>query len=139
MLTSDRGSGTIVGAGILMIFAVLVITGLSVLAVLPVKHQVQRAADAAALATADVAAGRLPGQPCEIAAELARLAAATLLSCTISDEHGWGQHGVAHDTTGRLEFAEDRAAQPRPDVRVTLSTTVGGLTIIAKSRAGPPR
>lgn len=48
-------------------------------------HRADAAADAAALAAADAASGFAPGEPCALAAEVARAAGGALESCELSD------------------------------------------------------
>ena len=74
-----------------------------------VKHRVKDAADAAALAAANVALGLHPGEPCATAATVAAGNAATLVDCSID--------GVV--------------------VTVTAGATLLGLRLTATSTAGP--
>ncbi|NEM92191.1 hypothetical protein G3T37_12595 [Galbitalea soli] len=86
------------------------------LSVLPVssalaeRASVGSAADAAALAGADVAAGLAPGEPCAVAARIARANGAVLTAC--------GTDG--------------------PVVTVTAETVAAGIPVVARARAGPP-
>jgi secretion/DNA translocation related TadE-like protein len=68
------------------------------------------AADAAALAGADALAGFVADDPCTVAARAAELNAARLESCTVSGS----------------------------DVAVVVGTTVLGVTVTSRARAGPP-
>ncbi|MCM6763850.1 helicase [Rathayibacter sp. ZW T2_19] len=68
------------------------------------------AADAAALAAADVASGLLPGEPCSAADRVARAGAARVSECAVEE-------GVA---------------------TVEVVVTVGPFVLGARSRAGPP-
>lgn len=69
------------------------------------------AADAAALAAADTASGRVSGDPCGAAAAIAEALRVTLAECSL------GGGGVAE---------------------VTVSTTILGFPLTAEARAGPP-
>lgn len=109
-LASDRGAASVVIVGILAAVLVVVGAAVSVLALLPATVRVANAADAAALAGADVLAGVVSGEACEIAERAAELGGATLESCTIDG----------------------------PVVESTTSLVVLGLPVTARSRAGPP-
>lgn len=80
---------------------------------LEARHRAAGAADAAALAAADAAAGWVEGEPCALAAELAEAARVRLSSCTV-------------DTA----TAEAR-------VTVSVRTPIGSTQM--RSRAGPWR
>lgn len=77
---------------------------------LGIRQSIAGAADAAALAGADVAAGIAPGSPCQVAASIARANHASLDAC-IAD-------GLV--------------------VSVRASTGFLGLTLSASASAGPP-
>ena len=77
---------------------------------IPVKHRVKDAADAAALAAADVAIGLAPGAPCDLAAAVAEGNGASVLACRVD--------GLV--------------------ATVTAGVTVLSLPITATSTAGPP-
>ncbi|OOB90070.1 hypothetical protein [Rathayibacter sp. VKM Ac-2630] len=68
------------------------------------------AADAAALAAADVSSGLLAGAPCDAARRVAEAGAASLSDCAVEE-------GVA---------------------TVAVTVSVGPLALPARSRAGPP-
>lgn len=77
----QRGAISVVAVG--MIAGVLALTGgiAGISAAFVVKQQVSGAADAAAVAAADVATGAVSGYPCERAAQVAALNGATLVEC----------------------------------------------------------
>ncbi|MEX1078502.1 MAG: Rv3654c family TadE-like protein [Homoserinimonas sp.] len=106
----ERGAGSILVVAI--IATVLCLTAMSVplYSVLAVKRVTGGAADAAALAAADVAVGRAPGIPCVVAARVAE-ANGTILS-------GCRPDGLV--------------------VTVRVESTVLGFTVAATSSAGPP-
>lgn len=80
---SDRGSGTLLA--VTVVSAVVVVTAAILLLsqVLVARVQAGGAADAAALAAADVASGRQPGYPCELAASVASANGTSLQSCEV--------------------------------------------------------
>lgn len=83
VLQSEAGSGSILMVAI--IAAALLATALIVplFAAFAVGQSVQNAADAAALAAADTASGRVAGVPCEAAGEAATLGGASVTSCAV--------------------------------------------------------
>ena len=111
-----RGRADDVGAASLAVVGVLV--GVVVLAsalvatghVLAARSRVAGAADAAALAAADVVAGLVPGAPCDRAAALATANRVRLAGCVVAG------------TT----------------VTVAVADTVGGLAVTGLATAGPP-
>lgn len=107
---SEEGSATVVAVGVVagtLLVTAAVLAGCTGV----VGHQrAVAAADAAALAAADVASGLLPGEPCGEAARVADAGSATLSACTIDD-------GVAI---------------------VEVEVEVGPMALSARSRAGPP-
>ncbi|WP_081689951.1 Rv3654c family TadE-like protein [Leifsonia xyli] len=84
-LSSDRGAGTVLAV---LIVAVVVVVGLLVMAVcgaLAAQRRAGVAADLAALAAADIAIGRLPGEPCEVARNIARANGAVVSACAVTE------------------------------------------------------
>lgn len=69
------------------------------------------ASDSAALAAADTASGRVAGEPCDRASEIAAALAVRLAACAVS---------------------------PDGSVTVTTNTEILGVTVAASARAGPP-
>ncbi len=82
-MSDERGSGSILVVAV--ISAVLGITALTMplWGVLIVKNQLASAADSSALAAADVAAGRAPGDPCQMAAVIAEANGASVAGCRV--------------------------------------------------------
>ncbi len=78
--------------------------------VLVVRQSVAAAADASALAAADVAIGLAPGYPCEVAARVAQANGASLSGCAVD--------GLV--------------------VSVAATRTLLGLTVSVSATAGPP-
>ena len=109
-LPSERGSGSVLAvaiiASVLLLFSLL----LPVAAVFSAQQRMAAAADASALAAADVAVGIRSGSPCPIAATIAVANAARLDGCLIEG--------------------------PTATVRVT--TSVLGFTVSARATAGRP-
>jgi len=97
---------TAVAAGLLALTG----TALPAYGALAARQAVAGAADAAALAAADVAVGILPGSPCEAAAAVAGANRAALTSCAAD---------------GLI-------------VTVTVSRTLLGIPVTATATAGPP-
>ncbi|MFT2817025.1 Rv3654c family TadE-like protein [Leifsonia sp. A12D58] len=107
---NDEGSGTILGVAIIaatMLATGLVVTTFSVLAL---QQGVHNAADAAALAAADIASGAIGGFPCEAAEQAATLNGASVSLC--------GVDGLI------AEISVERA--------------VGPFMLRSRARAGPP-
>lgn len=109
-LTGERGSGSVLGvalvAAVLMLFSLI----LPVTTVLSTQQRAAGAADAAALAAADVAVGIRSGSPCAVAATVAAGNAAQLDGCLID-----GPTATVRVTTSVLGFAVSaRATAGRP-------------------------
>ena len=108
---SDRGSGSILGVAILGAVLVVISLVFPFQVVLAAKQRVASAADASALAAADVAAGMIPGFPCPAASRVA------------------GEHGAAV-THCQIEGTT---------VTVRTSTIILGFQIAAQATAGQPK
>lgn len=109
----ERGAGTVLalGLGMLVVLAAVLILLLAQSGAM--AFRAAAAADLAALAAADAARGITPGEPCAVAADVARRNGARVLSCS--------------EGTGST-------VQVRTELEVR--TPVGGATGLA--RAGPP-
>jgi secretion/DNA translocation related TadE-like protein len=107
---SDAGSGSVLALGILGAVGAALALLLPLYTGLSIRESVSDAADASALAAADVAAGLAPGSPCAVAAETAAANGARLAHC--SDD------GLV--------------------VTVTASARFLGLTLQSTATAGPP-
>jgi secretion/DNA translocation related TadE-like protein len=103
-------SGSVLTVGIAAGLIAITGTALPAHAALAARQAVAGAADAAALAAADVAVGRVPGVPCELAADVAAANGATLSSCAAD--------GLV--------------------VTVTASRGLLGILVTASATAGPP-
>ncbi len=108
---SDQGSGSILGVAILGAVIVVISLVFPFQIVLAAKQRIASAADASALAAADIAAGMLSGFPCPAASQVA------------------GEHG-ATVTHCRIEGTT---------VTVRTSTIVLGFQIAAQATAGQPK
>ena len=106
----DQGSATVVIVALLGALLVVSVAAVGVCGLLAAKQHVEAAADAAALAAADSASGRVAGFPCERAARAASLNGATLASCR---------------TDGAQAVVSARAR-------------ISGVPITVWARAGPP-
>nr|RZI37115.1 hypothetical protein BJQ95_00458 [Cryobacterium sp. SO1] len=107
--SSERGSGSVLAVALVGALVTLTAVLVPVLALLPAHQSVQGAADAAALAAADIASGLIPGVPCDTAARAAELNGARLAACTVD---------------GLI-------------ATVTVARTVGVFPISSRARAGP--
>jgi secretion/DNA translocation related TadE-like protein len=112
----EAGTGNERGAGSVLVLVVVAACVTVSLLVIPIyrgavtKRLVANAADAAALAAADVAIGIVPGVPCEAASTAAVLNGARLSECVLSG-------AVA---------------------TVTVESFLLGMPVRARARAGPP-
>jgi secretion/DNA translocation related TadE-like protein len=106
----ERGAGSVLAIGVIASTVLLSIACIPLVLVLVVKSQALAAADAAALAAADVRVGVIAGFPCEVARNIADANGMQLASCTLD--------GL--------------------DATVTVTCRVAGLDIEASARAGPP-
>ncbi len=109
-LVDDRGTGVVLAVAILAAVTTLAGSVVGLGALLAVRQHVIGGADAAALAGADVAIGIAPGDPCTVAAHVAAAAGMRLERCEVD--------GLV--------------------VTVTGASSVAGVPISARSRAGPP-
>ncbi|MGG7452998.1 Rv3654c family TadE-like protein [Plantibacter auratus] len=109
-LRDETGAGSVLAAGILGALVAVLLATLPVVTLFAAHQRAANAADAAALAAADTASGRLPGFPCETARMVAARNAASLGTCSVE--------GVT------------------VLVDATVDTAFGAITVAA--RAGPP-
>jgi secretion/DNA translocation related TadE-like protein len=79
----ERGSGTLLAIGIIGCTVAALAAGVPLMVGLGIRQSVASAADAAALAGADVAAGLSPGSPCSIAADVAASNNSVLTACRV--------------------------------------------------------
>ena len=107
---SDRGSGTLLAIALGAAIAMVAATVVPLYMGMAVRQRVIGAADAAALAAADAASGRIPGFPCEVATRIAAANGANLFRCELD--------GLVVTVGARADFL--------------------GVSLVAKARAGPP-
>jgi secretion/DNA translocation related TadE-like protein len=110
MIRDESGSGSLLGVAIVGALAAMVLMTLPLYMGLSARESVARAADASALAGADVAAGLSPGVPCSVARSVAAANRASLVSCRVD--------GLV--------------------VTVATGATFLGLPLTASAAAGPP-
>lgn len=108
-MSDDRGAGTVLALGVLGAAVALLLLCAPLVAVAVGHQRAATAADAAALAGADVALGAAVGVPCERAGEIAAADGALLVRCV----------------------------QRASVVAVRVSVSAAGLHIEAVARAGP--
>jgi len=106
----DRGSGSVLALAIVLAAVVLAVAAAGLGAALAERQQVVGAADAAALAAADVASGAVDGDPCTVAAGVANANGSRLAACRLD--------GLVAD--------------------VRVARALLGVVIEARARAGPP-
>jgi secretion/DNA translocation related TadE-like protein len=106
----DRGSGSLLAIALVGSVTALAALGLPVFVGLAIRQSVAGAADAAALAAADVLSGLETGFPCDAAQRVAEANAALLASCAAD--------GLTVTVSATREFA--------------------GITVRSFATAGPP-
>jgi secretion/DNA translocation related TadE-like protein len=106
---SEAGAGSILALAIVAAAIMLALAMVGLGAGLVVRQRTIAAADASALAAADVLLGAAPGDPCTVASAVAERNGATLESC---------------DLDGYV-------------ATVTTRAVVGGAPTVARSTAGP--
>lgn len=82
-VSTDAGAGSVLAIGILGALVALLLAALPIGTLFAAHQQATNAADAAALAAADTASGRLPGFPCETARRVADRNRASLGRCDL--------------------------------------------------------
>lgn len=109
MASREGGAGTVVAAGLAMAMLLLLTGVLWLGQAAAAAGKAATAADLAALAAADVARGLTPGDPCQVAADLAIRLGASLTSCQVQGAQAdtvqvevivrsglpWAAHGLA--------------------------------------------
>jgi secretion/DNA translocation related TadE-like protein len=109
-IRDDSGSGAVLAVAILGLAVTAALTTGVLGSALVARQQIVAASDAAALAAADAASGAVTGEPCGRATQLAAADGARLTACTVD--------GATVD--------------------VAVAGSVLGVTVTARSRAGPP-
>lgn len=85
---TDRGSATVLGAGIVAVVIVLLVVVAGAGHVAAMNLRAAKAADLAALAAADAARGLAPGEPCAVAASVTEANDARLARCAPAPDQG---------------------------------------------------
>ena len=80
-MRGERGSGSIVAVAVMAVILAFASLSIPLYVVLSAKQLVAGAADAAALAAADVAVGITAGAPCAVAESVASANGASLTAC----------------------------------------------------------
>lgn len=102
--SAERGSGTVLALAILAVVAAVTAAVVLVCGAWAARQRAAVAADAAALAGAEVAVGRSVGEPCAQARLVARANGATLADCVVA--------GVAVQVTAVVPYAGWQSAVP---------------------------
>ena len=110
MIGDDRGAGSVLAVAVIAAMLCVTVASVPLYVVLAKKQALAGAADAAALAAADVRVGLLPGEPCASAALVASANDVRLGGC---------------DLDGLV-------------VTVTLYDSVAGFDFNVSATAGPP-
>ena len=79
----DDGGGTVLAAGLAWVLLMLVLAVVALGQAAVAAGKAATAADLSALAAADAARGLTPGEPCDIAANLAQRHGARLVACEV--------------------------------------------------------
>jgi len=108
----DAGSGSVLAVGMVGALTALAVGAVAVSTLLADRAVAAGAADSAALAAADAAAGYVSGPPCDAAHEIAGLVGTELVGCAVTG------------TTA--------------EVQVRVPGTPFGVPILARARAGQP-
>jgi len=109
-MRDEAGAGAVLALALVAALVVVTLAVVTLGAALAVRQRVISAADAAALAAADAASGAVGGDPCGLAADVARAHRATLVACRLD--------GLV--------------------ATVTVGGGFGGISFRAVSTAGPP-
>lgn len=110
VLTSDRGSSSVLSAAGLVTITILAVALVGSHSALAVRSRTAGAADASALAAADTLSGVAVGAVCDRAAAIAEANGVALSACVVAGA----------------------------EVTVEVSTALGPLAVRARATAGPP-
>ena len=116
----EEGSGTVLAVGIIAALLILATVIIGFAGVSMANRRAAQAADLAALAAADALRGITPGDPCDIAAQVARNNNANLVGCALADRPETVDIRVSSAVHGPFAFFGDaqgtsRAGAPHPD------------------------
>jgi len=118
--TPEEGSGTVLAVGIIAALLILATVIIGFAGVSGATRGAGRAAGLGALAAADALRGITPGDPCDIAAQVARDNNANLVGCALADRPETVDIRVNSAVHGPFAFLGDaqgtsRAGAPHPD------------------------
>lgn len=100
----ERGSGTVLAFSAVGVIVAIAVGAVLVCGAWEARQRAAHAADAAALAGAEVAVGRSPGEPCAEAERVAQANGAALGDCTVA--------GVVVQVTAVVPYAGWQARVP---------------------------
>lgn len=100
----EEGSGTVLTLGIIAAVLILTVLALGVAGAHAANRRAATAADLAALAAADTLRGFNTGEPCEVAAHIARENGAQLVACTFPERIETVDVRVGVPITGPFAF-----------------------------------
>ncbi|PPF44505.1 helicase [Pseudoclavibacter sp. AY1F1] len=110
--SGERGAGGVLVLAVALLLVAITVGAVGVLAVFPARQSAQAAADAGALAAADVASGLRDGEPCAEAARVVRANGASLEECKVSGREAVVRVRVE---SGPFVFSEPSRAGPPPE------------------------
>lgn len=116
---ADDGAGGVLAVAIVGATVVATLGVLALSAALATSQRVISAADAAALAAADVVLGVVAGEPCALASEVARAHDAVLTACRID---GAEAHVTTEDVFAGIPISASARAGPAPRRRRPLAS-----------------
>ncbi|PPF36588.1 MULTISPECIES: Rv3654c family TadE-like protein [unclassified Pseudoclavibacter] len=111
-LAGERGAGGVVVLAVGLLVLAISIGAIGMLAAFPARQAAQAAADAGALAAADVASGYLDGEPCAEAGRVVEANGASLEECATDGREAVVRVRVE---SGPFVFSESSRAGPPPE------------------------
>jgi secretion/DNA translocation related TadE-like protein len=123
-LAGEQGSGSVLAVAIVAAVLILFSLVLPVTTVLSAQQRAAGAADAAALAAADVAVGIRSGSPCPVAASVSSANASRLDGCLIDGPTATVQ--VTISVLGVAVSARATAGRPPGELASAVGATGGG-------------
>ena len=114
----EEGSGTVLAVGIIAALLILATVIIGFAGVSTANRRAAQAADLAALAAADALRGITPGDPCDIAAQVARDNNANLVGCALADRPETVDIRVSSAVHGPFAFLGDAQVHRAPGHRI---------------------
>lgn len=114
----EEGSGTVLAVGIIAALLILATVIIGFAGVSMANRRAAQAADLAALAAADALRGITPGDPCDIAAQVARDNNANLVGCALADRPETVDIRVSSAVHGPFAFLGDAQGTSRAGARI---------------------